>query len=135
MQIKNQPKLLLAIYALLAVLAIIFAALLYVNPLSFESTLTATQSANIAGEAELLRQKGQAAQAEKLCLNALKHMQNADGIQKAKLYHGLGLTYFQEKKYEESQNSQKQNLCTNLRSKKTINISVPWKCNNDLPTN
>ncbi len=110
MSIKNQPKILLAIYALLGVLAIIFAALLYVNPLSFESTLTSTQSANVVGQAELLRTKGQTAEAEKLCLNALKHMENADGIQKAKLYHGLALTYFQEKNYDAAQDSYRKAL-------------------------
>ncbi|CAN5357550.1 hypothetical protein BH10CYA1_BH10CYA1_33150 [soil metagenome] len=110
MSIKSQPKLLLAIYALLGVLAIIFAVLLYVNPLNFESTLSSTQSANILAEAELLRERGQTAEAEKLCLNALKSMENADAIQKAKAYHGLALTYFQEKKYSEAEENYRKAL-------------------------
>ncbi|MBS1954847.1 MAG: tetratricopeptide repeat protein [Cyanobacteria bacterium SZAS-4] len=107
---SNQPKLLLAIYALLGVLAIIFALLLWVNPFNFESTLSSTQTANIVAQAETLRNKGENAEAEKLCLNALKKLEAADDIQKAKVYHALGLTYFAEKKFDEAQDSYRKAL-------------------------
>lgn len=108
--LNNQPKLLLAIYALLGVLAIIFAALLCVNPFNIETSLTSIEIANIVAQSELLRNKGQTAEAEKLCLDALKHMDNADGIQNAKVHHGLGLTYFQEKKFDLAEESYRKAL-------------------------
>lgn len=101
--LSNQPKLLLAIYALLGVLAIIFAALLCVNPFNFESTLSSTETTNIVAQVELLRTRGETDEAERLCLNTLKKLEAADGIQKAKVYQQLGLTYFIEKKYDQGQ--------------------------------
>jgi len=111
MSIKKPPAILLAIYALLAVLAIIFAGLLYLNPFNFESTPPSTQSATILAQAELLRNKGQPEEAEKLCQNALKLMEETgDAIQKARIYHALGLTYFQGKKVTEAQDSYRKAL-------------------------
>ncbi|HEY9731847.1 MAG TPA: tetratricopeptide repeat protein [Drouetiella sp.] len=104
MSIQSQPKLLLAIYALLGFLALIFAALLYVNPLNFEATPPTTQTATMLTQAELMRSSGKVTEAEKLCLDALRIVEpTSDEIQKAKVYHALGLTYFQEKKSTESQ--------------------------------
>lgn len=108
--LSNQPKLLLAIYALLGVLAIIFAALLCLNPFNFESSLSTTQTANIIAQAEILRNKGETAEAEKICLKALKQIEDGDGIQKAKVYQALGQTYVAEKKYDEAQDSYRKAL-------------------------
>lgn len=105
MSIQNQPKLLLVIYALLGFLALIFAALLYINPLNFESTPPNTQTTTMLAQAELLRNRGKVSEAEKICLDALKIVDpTSDETQKAKIYHALGMTYFQEKKFSESQN-------------------------------
>lgn len=106
MSIQNQPKLLIAIYALLGLLALIFAALLYINPLNFESTPPATRTATLLAQAESLRNKGDAVEAEKLCLEALKLTDaSEDDLQKAKVYQALGQTYAAEKKQNEAEES------------------------------
>ncbi|RTL46053.1 MAG: tetratricopeptide repeat protein [Candidatus Melainabacteria bacterium] len=103
MSIKDQPKLLLAIYALLGLLALIFAALLYINPLNLDATPAATRISTLLTQAELLRNKKQSADAEKLCLDALKISDSStDDMQKAQVYHALGLTYFQSQKLDEA---------------------------------
>lgn len=103
MSIKDQPKLLLAIYALLGLLALIFAALLYMNPLNLDATPAATRISTLLTQAELLRNKKQSADAEKLCLDALKISDSStDDMQKAQVYHALGLTYFQSQKLDEA---------------------------------
>lgn len=105
MSIKDQPKLLLAIYALLGLLALIFAALLYINPLNLDATPAATRISTLLTQAELQRNKKQLTEAEKLCLDALKISESADDdMQKAQVYHALGLTYFQNKKTEDAEN-------------------------------
>jgi tetratricopeptide (TPR) repeat protein len=98
MSIQKQPKLLLLIYALMAVLAGILVTLLYLNPWAPE-TPAAIRCDPALAQADLSMKNGHLLEAERYCLDALKLIEtSSDEFQRARALHALGLTYIQEKK-------------------------------------
>ncbi len=99
MSIQKQPKLLLLIYALVAVLAGTLAILVCLNPWAPETTPAAVRCDAALVQADLSTKSGHVFEAERLCLDALKVIEtSSDEFQRARVLHALGLTYMQEKK-------------------------------------
>ncbi len=99
MSIQKQPKLLLLIYALVAILAGTLAILVCLNPWAPETIPVAVRCDAALVQANLSLKGGHVIETERLCLDALKMIEtSSDEFQRARVLHALGLTYMQEKK-------------------------------------